>query len=258
MMKPWIVACLGFSLMTASPMAAGSTTSHYTGAHPSHRKVVRKKTPPKVQQHYSFIPAKQPSALIQKLQAPLEARIVQQQLTTNPVLTPPPALPTALSLVSPQPVPGHRLGLWKPLKRLLPSRPLPETAKTITPHHSWIEPLPAHENAQLSEIVAQWVQTQIPDRKIPLILAEPPQRQAGSAFIPSLTYALQQRGYTIAGNNALAPNAARIRYRISTLNLGLLMRIKINTQEASRLYTRSNSGVLIAASPISTFTEGKP
>jgi hypothetical protein len=144
------------------------------------------------------------------------------------------------------------------LKRLMASKPQPILAEKITPYHSWIEPLPVAETAQLSEIVAQLVQTQIPDRKMPLILAEPPHSQADSTFIPNLTYALQQRGYTFAGNTALVPNAAWIRYRISTLNQGLLVRIKINAQEASRLYTRSNSGVLIAASPITTFTGGKP
>jgi hypothetical protein len=258
MMKPWIVVCLGFSIMTASPMAAWSTTSHSSGAHPSHRKVLKKKMPPKVQQHYSFIPARQPSAIIQKLQAPLQARIVQQQPAHSPVLMPAPALPTTLSQMPPRPAPIHRLGLWDQLKRFMASRPQPVVAETITPHHSWIDPLPVAETAQLSEIVAQLVQTQIPDRRIPLILANPPQSQNDSTFIPNLTYALQQRGYTIAGNNALVPNAAWIRYRISTLNQGLLVRIKINAQEASRLYIRSNSGVLIAASPISTFTGGKP
>jgi hypothetical protein len=112
MMKPWIVACLGFSIMAVSPMSAWATVSHPSGVHPSHRKVVKKKTQPEVQQHYSFIPARQPSALIQKLQAPLQARIVQQQPAPKPVLMPAPTLPTTLSQVPPRPIPIHRLGLW--------------------------------------------------------------------------------------------------------------------------------------------------
>lgn len=257
-MRHWISLFLLSSLLTCFYSPASATTPYHGKAHTTYRKPAQRKTPPKVQQHYSFIPPRQPSELLQRLQAPLQGRVVQEQVNPEPPTSAPsatpisPPLPVASRLENPA---SKKMGLWERLKnRIRSSHSLPER---ITPQHSWIEELPDSDTASLSEIVAQWIQTQIVSPQATLVLADPPSDQLKSHFIPSLAYALQKRGYAIAGKHDNKPDAYWVRYRIRAFDQGLLVQIKINGQETSRLYARSQTGALIATSPI-TRMGGQP
>lgn len=253
-MRHWISLFLLSSLLTCFCNPASATAPHYGKAHTTYRKPAQRKTPPKVQQHYSFIPPRQPSEIIQRLQAPLQGRVVQEQVNPEPATSSPSATPISEPLRLEKHV-SKRLGLWERVKsRIRSSHSLPER---ITPQHSWIEELPDSDTASLSEIIAQGIQAQIAKEQATLVLANPPSVQLNSHFIPSLAYALQKRGYAIAGKNDRVPYAYWVRYRIRVFDQGLLVQIKINEQETSRVYARSQTGALIAASPI-TRMGGQP
>ncbi len=250
-MRHWISLFLLSSLLTGFSSPANATTPYHSKAHTTYRKPAQRKTPPRVQQHYSFIPPRQPSEIIQRLQAPLQGRVVQEQVNPTSTTSTPPAapisepLPVTTRLKKPIP---KRLGLWESMKnRIRSSHSLPER---ITPQNSWIEHLSDSETASLSEIVAQVIQAQIASPQATLVLADPPQAQLKSHFIPSLIYALQKRGYAFAGKNDSVQNTYWIRCRIRAFEQGLLVQIKINGQETSRLYARSQTGALVAASPM--------
>ncbi len=256
-MRHWIFLFLISSLLTCFYSPASATTSHYGKAHTTYRKPAQRKMPPKVQQHYSFIQPRQPSELLQRLQSPLQGRAVQEQVSPEPTKSTPPvtpiseSLPVATRLEKPV---SKRLGLWERVKtRIRWSHSLPER---ITPRHSWIEHLSDLETAYLSEIVAQGIQVQITSQKVTLVLADPPSVQLKSHFIPSLAYALQKRGYAIAGKNDNVPDAYWVRYRIRAFEQSLLLQIKINGQETSRVYARSQSGALVAVSPMTRMSLG--
>ncbi len=245
------------SLLTCFYSQSSATTPYHGKAHTTYRKPAQRKTPPKVQQHYSFIPPRQPSEILQRLQAPLQGRVVQEQVSpehatiTSPATPISAPLPVTTGLENPV---SKKLGFWQRLKnRIRSSHSLPER---ITPQHSWIEHLPDSDTASLSEIVAQSIQSQITKPEATLVLADPPSVQLKSHFIPSLAYALQKRGYTIAGKNDSVPNAYWIRYRIRVFEQGFLVQIKVNGQETSRLYARSQTGALVAASPMTRMSLG--
>lgn len=256
-MRHWIYLFLLSSLLTCVSNSASAATPYHGKAHSTYRKSTQRKAPPKVQQHYSFIPPRQPSEIIQRLQAPLQGRVVQEQVNPIPTISTPPAtpinepLPVTTRLEKPIP---KRLGLWERMKnRIRSSHSLPER---ITPQHSWIEELPDSDAASLSEIVAQGIQAQIANPKATLVLADPPSVQLKSHFIPSLGYALQKRGYAIVGKDASKSDAYWVRYRIRAFEQGLLVQIKVNGQETSRLYARSQTGALVAASPMTHMSLG--
>jgi hypothetical protein len=257
-MRHWISLFLLSSLLTCLYSPASATTFHHGKAQTTYRKPAQRKTPPKVQSHYSFIPPKLPSETLQRLQAPLQGRVVQVQVNPELTTSTSPATPISVTLPVPtrleNPV-SKGLGFGEPRKnRIRSSHSLSER---ITPQNSWIVELPDSDIASLSEIVAQWIQTQIVSSQATLVLADPPSIQLKSHFIPSLAYALQKRGYAIAGKDASKPDAYWVRYRIRAFDQGLLVQIKINGQETSRLYARSQTGALIAASPI-TRMGGQP
>lgn len=84
LMRFGITLLLLTSLLASFYDSASAASAQHGKAHAAYRNANRRKVPPqkaspKVQQHFSFIPPKQPSAVIQKLQAPLQGRVVQQQ-----------------------------------------------------------------------------------------------------------------------------------------------------------------------------------
>ena len=257
-MRPWISLFLLTSLLTCCSVTANATTPYHSKSHVTYRKSTQRKTPSKVQQHYSFIPPRQSSEILQRLQAPLQGRVVQEQISPIPTTNTPTVSPiseqASVSTQLENPV-SKKLGFWEQVKnRIRTTHSLPER---ITPQHSWLAQFPDSYTVSLSEIVAQWIQTQIARPQATLVLADPPQVQLNNHFIPSLAYALQKRGYTITGKNNSVPDAYWIRYRIRTFEQGLLVQIRINGQETIRVYARSQTGALVAASPM-TRMGGQP
>jgi hypothetical protein len=245
------------SLLASFSDSASAASAQHGKTHAAYRsnkgKVPPRKTSTKVQQHFSFISQKQPSAVIQKLQVPLQGRVVQQQASPETLTNPPSSFPAKDTVSAPphpaiSPINVHEAGIKVKAKH--------SVAEQITSEHSWIEHISTSDIARLSELTAHWIQTQISKPNATLVLADPPQSQAKSTLIPSLAYVLEKRGYTIARKDTTMPDVYRVRYRIRAFKQGLLVQIKINGQESSRLYLRSQSGALVAASPMTQFKVG--
>lgn len=252
------ITLLLLSSLFASISGSASAASAYHGkTHTVYRsnkgKVPLRKASPKVQQHFSFIPPKQPSAIIQKLQIPLQGRVVQQQASPGTLTKAPSSIPakdTVPAILSPtiSPVKVQEAGIKVKTKH--------SVAEQVTSQYSWIEHVSTSDTAFLSELIAHWIQTQISKPNATLALANPPQAQAKSNLVPSLAYALEKRGFIIARKDPNKAEAYRVRYRIRAFKQGLLVQIKINGQESSRLYVRSQTGALIAVSPMTQFKAG--
>lgn len=258
-MRFGITLLLLSSLLASFSGVESAAASYHGKTHAAYRKSHKRKAPPKEQQYFSFIPPKQPSALIEKLQTPLQGRIVQQQASPEPITGETLSTPTLEPLSAPaQPQISEikameREELRKKQRTFKANQPFPER---ITPQHSWIEHLPTSDAAPMSEIVAHWIQTQITRAQSTLVLADPPQDQLKSNFIPNLSYALQKRGYAIARKSDSVPDAYWVRYRIRAFDKGLLVQVKINGQETIRLYERSQTGALVATSPMTFMRMG--
>lgn len=229
--------CLSIQAQAASPKYA--------------RKPVPK-TRPQIQQHYSFVPTSQPSETLARLQTTLTGRVEVKQPE-------PTAEPSTSALPQPEAPPSVILSTLTPPAppSSVTSQPLATLAKS-TQHNkadSWVDTLNAREAAQLSEMITAYIQSQCPEKQTALALAELPVGQQQNALTLSLKYALQRQGYTLARTAPAIP----IRYRISRFNRhGLLVRIRINDTEIARFYERSNSGTLVAASPLSRIAQGAP
>ncbi len=240
-----------------SDSASAASTQHgktHAAYRSNKRKVPPRKASPKTQQHFSFIPPKQSSAVIQKLQMPLQGRVVQQQVSPETLTNPSPSFPVKDTVLAPShpensPMNVHATGIKVKAKHSM--------AEQITSQHSWIEHVSTLDTAFLSELISHWIQTQISKPNATLVLANPPQAQAKSTLIPSLAYALEKRGFALAKKDTTMPNVYWVRYRIRAFKQGLLVQIKINGQEATRLYTRSQTGALVAASPMTQFKAGE-
>ncbi len=244
---PWVTVMMLCLLV----QNAGAVTRHHPSKYSrsAHRSVQHKG-----QQHYSFVPDYKPSPLIQALQTPITGRVQHQEgrlqtatvlpVLTSPVTTSP--LPVDARSVQPHVVTQKThhfawFGQHKPAK-------LKVIQDTATAENSWVDPLSATDAAQLSGILANMIHNQIPDLATPIILSMVPAFQVGNPFTTNLQYALNARGYQLGTEQTL--NTQRILYRITPLDHALLVTVRIHNLETARLYARSQTGALVAASPL--------
>jgi hypothetical protein len=238
-----VTTLLCLNILLASPALAASRTSTVS----PHLKRA------KIQQHVSFVPAYKPLLAVQKLQAPLSGQVSKQAIgvpvqspstLSAPVYAPQQSLNVA---VAPSINTDRKSrGLWL-FRHHLHSK--------IANTNSWVVNLPASDAVQLSEVVAQLIQKQIPDRTIPLQLQNVPGEQIANPFTLSLAYALKIMGYALCPSQN-TPKAAVVRYRISRFNKSYLVRLKVNATETAWLYEKNLDGSLVAASAGTSIKEG--
>lgn len=200
-----------------------------------------------IQQHYSFISEHKPSAVMQELRAPLTGRVQHRENITVPLATLPMLpLSTAPSVTSVSPAfqQKARHFTWftpqKPVKlRVVPDIP--------TAQNSWVSPLSLQDAYQLSGILTDMIHTQVPESEKSLILMAVPVSQTSNSLTLNLRNALTTLGYNIT---TPSNTATQVLYRVTPLDHALFVSLRINNSQSARLYARSQSGALTAASPL--------
>jgi len=247
------------SFITLTSEAATPRKIYHTS---HHKRAKRKVSEGKAQQHYSFIPAYKPSEAVTRLQAPLTGRGVEhiQTLTQPPqpkyvqIFLTPEQQAAQKANTQPQPIASsskteHQSWRWFRFG-LDSNRPqkLRIHSAVITNANSFVVPVTPADAAQLSALIAGFIKEQVPNTKTSLLLEAVPASQAGNILTLNLQYTLKNLGYTLVSNTS--PATPSIRYRVSNLDKALLVRVKANGVETARLYERSYSGALAAASPM--------
>lgn len=279
MYRLWVLMLVCALTNTFSAMDAA--TPHPVRRSSYHR-TVKRPVKREVQKTFSFIPPKQPIPALEKLRQPLTGRVVEVQTLPEPSqatsdLTPthPDSLPSIYPPVSPaatfQPQPSKRrmsTHHYRHLPRLsigMPRLSLPTpkhlehsgfTKKTAV-NYSWVEPLPLASATQLAENIAELIDHQAREQKRPLAMAQMTREQLGNPLSISLEYALQRRGYSIATPNSLIPDTLPIRYRVTSIPTGILVRIRVADTYLTQVYSKTYTGALVASSPISKLKLGE-
>jgi hypothetical protein len=238
-----VTTLLCLNILLASPALAASRTSTVP---PNLKKL-------KTQQHVSFVPAYKPLPAVQKLQAPLSGQVSKQAIgvtvqTPSTVSAPVSASQPSLNVaVAPSAHTDRKSrGLW-----LFRCHPHSKVEKT----NSWVVNLPASDAVQLSNVVAQLIQKQVPERTIPLQIQNVSTEQIANPFTLSLTYALKNMGYELCQSQNCSKSAF-VRYRISRFNKSYLVRLKVNATETAWLYEKNLDGSLVAASAGTSIKQG--
>lgn len=224
----------------------------------------------KVQQHYSFIPAYKPSDTISRLQNSLTGRVVEQfRIPAQPIqpkdvqiFLKPETQGAQEAHILPHPMATtlktkHHTWRWFHFE-LASHRPqkLRVRSEVLTRENSFVVPVTSADAAQLSGLIAGLIKEQIPDTKNRLLLEAVPASQAGNTLTLNLQYVLKHLGYTLVSKApSLTPT---VRYRLSNLDKALLIRVNVNGVETARLYERSFSGALVAASPMTRINRSQP
>jgi hypothetical protein len=100
----------------------------------------------------------------------------------------------------------------------------------------------------LAEALAGVISQQLPPLSTTLALQKAP---ADNALTPVLEAALARAGFALADPAQAVPNTHTVRYQVTPLDNGLLLRVQIDaTTEASRWYRRDSAGQLTPGSPL--------
>lgn len=113
---------------------------------------------------------------------------------------------------------------------------------------SWVMPLSNADALQLGTMIAETIHSKFPDARS-LYLRPSVQ---DNPLTTCLKYRLNALGHKLsdADNEGIA-----VRYRVGRLHQGVLVTIKLPSQQITRFYQRSPSGTLVAGGPVSSLEE---
>jgi hypothetical protein len=126
-------------------------------------------------------------------------------------------------------------------------------ACALGPGNSYVGQVETPADAQvLSGDMADFVAGQLPAASSTVVLDPTPSDQAGNDLTPVFVAALRDRGFAVADPRQVgAPGAHHIRYLVTRLDSGDLVRVSIDggSMEASRFFVRNTAGDLQAGGP---------
>jgi len=124
-------------------------------------------------------------------------------------------------------------------------------ACAVGPDSSYVERIDTPGDAKvLASGLADFLAARLPASSSVIVLDPTPSGQAGNALTPALVTALRARGFAIANDRqAGMPGSHRVRYWVTPLDNGDLVRLTVDGTEASRFFARNTAGTLQAAGP---------
>lgn len=120
------------------------------------------------------------------------------------------------------------------------------------PGNSYVAQLQQPADAEmLANGMAEFVAARLPAASTTLALDPTPSAQEGNAVTPALAAALRRRGFAIAESEQPAPAGAhQLRYLVSPLDAGLLVRLTIDqSTEGARFFAHDSAGALQSGGP---------
>jgi len=123
---------------------------------------------------------------------------------------------------------------------------------------SYVGPLTAPADAAvLASGITEFMASRLPPASTTLALDPLASDQASNALTPALTAALRKRGFaTVEAGNVAPPGARRLRYWVTPMQAGNLVRLAIDggAIEGSRFFVRNSIGGLQAGGPFTVKT----
>ena len=128
------------------------------------------------------------------------------------------------------------------------------TACAGNPAGSYVAPLTAPADAQTLAVgIADFMASSLPAAATTLALEPPSPEQSGNALTPVLADALRRRGFATvdSGDTAAPPGARRLRYQVTPMDGGDLVRLTIDggAIQGNRFFARNRAGHLQAGGP---------
>ena len=115
----------------------------------------------------------------------------------------------------------------------------------VGPRSSYVEAVTPADAPVLAADIAGFVAERLPAAATTLALDAP----AGDSLTPVLRGELRRIGFGVADAGQNASGAHPLRYLVTPLDAGVLVRLHVDRTTASRLWLRNSAGTLQAGSP---------
>jgi type IV secretion system protein TrbH len=126
------------------------------------------------------------------------------------------------------------------------------------PGVSYVTEVTPADAAVLASDMADLIGRRLPAASSTLMPEPPPESQAGNALTPALRAALAGAGFTLAEpRTQTVPGAHSLRYLVTPLDGGVLVRLEVDRSAASRWYVRNSAGALQPGSPFTVREAGE-
>lgn len=121
----------------------------------------------------------------------------------------------------------------------------------LGPGTSYVADLQQPEDAEvLADGMAGFVALRLPAPSSTVALDPTLAGQAGNALTPALAAALRRRGFAVAESGQVPEGAHRLRYLVTPLDSGDLVRLTLDgTTEGARFFVRNTAGGLQSGGP---------
>lgn len=119
----------------------------------------------------------------------------------------------------------------------------------VGPRSSYVEAVAPADAPVLAADIAGFVAERLPAAATTLALDAPAGAMSNDSLTPVLRGELRRIGFGVADAGQQAPGAHPLRYLVTPLDAGLLVRLHVDRTTASRLWLRNSAGTLQAGSP---------
>lgn len=114
---------------------------------------------------------------------------------------------------------------------------------------SYVEAVTPADAPVLAADIARFVSGRLPAASTTVALDEPDGGPTGDSLTPVLRDELRRIGFGVADAGQKAPGAHALRYLVTPLDPGVLVRLQVDRTTASRLWLRNSAGRLQTGSP---------
>jgi len=116
------------------------------------------------------------------------------------------------------------------------------------PNGSWVDGIQTGDSAVLAKDMGGYIATVLPPGKAAIAIS----RDQGSSGTPvgaNLEAVLRNRGFAIVQPDQAPAGAHQVQFIVSPSSLGVAVRLITDGKEATRLYRRTSTGLIVAAGP---------
>jgi hypothetical protein len=123
----------------------------------------------------------------------------------------------------------------------------------MRPSESYVPPnIAASDAAKLATDTTAWLVEALPPAHTTVIIDPPTYNPQDDVLTPAIMQSLREAGYGVIEleENALSlPNGVVVRYLVSPITDGLILRLQYKNIEAARIYARGDDGALGSTAP---------
>jgi hypothetical protein len=119
----------------------------------------------------------------------------------------------------------------------------------VKPGNSFVQGVTPEDSRDLAAEIVGYVSEGLPAARSTVMLDAVSSDQLKNPLTPALTSSLATAGYSVATPPQPANLAHRIAYRVSPMDGGFLLRLRIDGRESTRFYVRDTAGHLVGVGP---------